>query len=248
MKIEELVTAIFILICIVALPIGGMVFLRKKGGKVKEFLIGAVTFIVFAMVLEQLLHSAVLFSPAGQVIQDNLWLYALYGGLAAGLFEETGRLVAFRFILKGEKTTTALSYGLGHGGIEAVIVVGVNMVMSIVLAFMLTSGVALQPEMAEVAEKFLATPASTLLWALFERLYAIGLHINNSLLVFTAVRQKRYGLYGFAILAHAGINMLAGLLNGVLPIYATELIAASATAVVFGISLWLIKRGKKREA
>ena len=54
-------------------------------------------------------------------------LYALYGGLAAGLFEETGRLLAFRFILKPHTARiTALSYGIGHGGIEAFWVMGLS--------------------------------------------------------------------------------------------------------------------------
>ena len=34
--------------------------------------------------MEQLFHGLVLFSGIGAVIQGNIWLYGLYGGLAAG--------------------------------------------------------------------------------------------------------------------------------------------------------------------
>lgn len=58
--------------------------------------------LLFAMVLEQIVHSIVLGSPAGIVIRNHLWLYALYGSLMAGLFEETGRFLAMRYVLKKE--------------------------------------------------------------------------------------------------------------------------------------------------
>jgi uncharacterized membrane protein YhfC len=52
---------------------------------------------------------------------SNTWLYGGLAALLAGVFEETGRFLAFKFLLKkrtGRKT--AISYGIGHGGFEAV--------------------------------------------------------------------------------------------------------------------------------
>lgn len=100
-------TASILAVCVtlaltVVLPVGAMLLLGRRGGKWRCFFAGAAAFILFAMILEQLLHSAVLRSPAGAVLQGNIWLYGLYGGLAAGLFEETGRLAAFRLLLKKE--------------------------------------------------------------------------------------------------------------------------------------------------
>ena len=49
----------------------------------------------------------------------------LYGGLMAGVFEETGRYVSFKWFLKKEtRIQDGLSYGIGHGGIEAMLIVG----------------------------------------------------------------------------------------------------------------------------
>ena len=219
----------------VILPVCVMLLLRRRGGKWRTFLIGALTFFLSAMVLEQLLHTAVMLSPLGETIQGNIWLYALYGGLAAGLFEETGRLAAFRFLLKKETApVTALAYGAGHGGIEAALVVGVTMISNIALVTMVGNGAVTDPAVTEMAAAVAANPAGMFLWAGFERCTAILLHITNSVLVFAAVRQKRYLLYGLAILLHAGLNMLAVILNTVCPVAVTELlILAFAVSAAF---------------
>ena len=101
----------------VLIPVVIMVSFKKKyKASIKSFLMGCATMLLFAMVLEQLVHSVVLGSAVGAVIQGNIWLYALYGSLMAGLFEETGRLLAMRYVLKKEHCNTynALMYGAGH--------------------------------------------------------------------------------------------------------------------------------------
>ncbi len=160
------------------LPLGVMLALRRRGGTWTAFLTGAGTFVLFAMVLEPILHNLILRSPAGAAIRQNILLYALYGGLAAGLFEETGRLLAFRFILKPHTARiTALSYGIGHGGIEAFLVMGLSMIANLSLGLAYTSGAPLPAEAAAAAETILSTPAGMFLWGGLERLSAMALHM-----------------------------------------------------------------------
>ena len=84
-----------------ALPVGLLIFLwRKLRSSVMPFFAGCLTFFLAVMVLESLVHSLVLTGPFGQKIWATPWLYALYGGLAAGLFEETGRLAAMKLLKK----------------------------------------------------------------------------------------------------------------------------------------------------
>ena len=79
-----------------AVPVGLSWYLvRKHHVKISTILIGAATFIVFALVLESVMHQLVLNGPHGAAIQGNRLWYALSGGLAAGLFEETGRFLSF---------------------------------------------------------------------------------------------------------------------------------------------------------
>ncbi|MDE6282170.1 MAG: YhfC family intramembrane metalloprotease, partial [Oscillospiraceae bacterium] len=127
MPIGTIAAIVAVIILVIAVPLGIMLFLRKRGGAWTTFLIGAGTFILFAMILEQLFHGPVLFSGIGAMIQGNIWLYGLYGGLAAGLFEETGRFLAFRFALRRRQDRiTSLTYGIGHGGIEAFLIAGLT--------------------------------------------------------------------------------------------------------------------------
>ena len=98
--------------------------------------------LLFAMVLEQFVHSVVLGSPAGIVIQENIWMYALYGSVMAGLFEETGRLLAMRYVLKKEHRNAhnALMYGAGHGGFEMFVILSIGMINNLIYSVMINLG------------------------------------------------------------------------------------------------------------
>ena len=79
--------------------------------------------------------------PVSKALSENLWLYALYGGLAAGLFEETGRYLTMRFLMKGKWTReNALMYGAGHGGLEAVLILGMASVNNLLYSVMINTG------------------------------------------------------------------------------------------------------------
>lgn len=232
MSFGTIVAIIAVIILVIAVPLGTMLFLHKRGGAWTTFLIGAGTFVLFAMVLEQLFHALVLFSGVGAVIQGNIWLYGLYGGLAAGLFEETGRFLAFRFPLRSRQNrVTSLAYGIGHGGIEAFLIAGLTMVNNLIVGLTYANAETIPPEIAASVETLLTIPAGTFLWSGFERLYAIALHMALSVLVFACVRTNRRWLYPVAILIHAGVNFTAVVVNHYLPVAATELLAAALTAV-----------------
>ena len=83
---------IFTVLVSIALPVAALAVLKRKTGRgLLAALVGAGCFIGYALVLEQLLHAAV-FSlfPAITLYPAA---YTAYGCLAAGLFEETGRLM-----------------------------------------------------------------------------------------------------------------------------------------------------------
>lgn len=229
-----------------ALPVGLLIFLwRKLRSSVMPFFAGCLTFFLAVMVLESLVHSLVLTGPFGQKIWETPWLYALYGGLAAGLFEETGRLAAMKLLKKKyPQPQTALMYGAGHGGIEVLLVMGVTMVQNLVYALMVNAGqmetiLSTVPQaQAEVLRSGLqsiaATPTALFLLSPLERVIALVLHMSLSVLVWRAVTGKFY-LYFAAIGVHALVDAAAVLLQqyGV-PVLVIELcLAAIDAAVVF---------------
>lgn len=115
-----------------AIPVAAIIIYKKKYKEswLPSAFIGAGTFILFAMILESLLHQVML-----PIVQDNVWLYGIYGALAAGVFEETGRLVAYKTLMrKHYGAKNAVFMGIGHGGIEVVIILGVTFLSYLIMA------------------------------------------------------------------------------------------------------------------
>ena len=226
-------------------PFAGMLFLKKRGGSWRSFFAGAGVFVLFVMVLESAVHNVVLLAtPLGAVLQNNIWLYGLYGGLAAGIFEETGRFVAFRFLLKNHRDrVTALSYGIGHGGCEAVLLLSLTYISNLALLAMAQSGTALPQEVQAAVSQLLGLPAATFLWAGVERISAIALHLALSVLVFAAAAQPgKRGLFFAAVLLHAGVDFLAVVCNAFFPIVVTELLVAALTALIVWFAAGVYKK------
>ena len=95
------------------LPLGlGIFFWRKSKGRWRFFFIGCIIFPVFVLILERTAHSFLLYGAPGAVLQGNIWLYAFYAGLMAGVFEECGRWLAFKLSLRWTRGPgDALMYG-----------------------------------------------------------------------------------------------------------------------------------------
>lgn len=193
-----------------AMPVGACIYLKRRGASLKSFFIGCATFVVFALVLEQLLHAVVLQRFAGY-FSTHITAYAAYGGLAAGIFEESGRFLAMRFLMKKSLTKkNALMYGAGHGGIEAILILGMSSISNIAASVMINSGrmdvLALPAESAAQLLQLSALPAWMFLAGGVERVAAMGLHICLSYYVYRAVKEKRVGFFLRAVFVHFAVD------------------------------------------
>src|SRR5215469_4585815 len=55
--------------------------------------------------------------------------FLMFSACTAGVFEEVGRWIGYRTVLRGERTQrVAVMYGLGHGGCESILLVSLPMV------------------------------------------------------------------------------------------------------------------------
>lgn len=212
--------AVSILLPIVLL----IVWKRKTKVKIAPFFVGAFTFILFALVLESICHQFFLIrdSELSRYINGHTWAYVLYAALAAGIFEETGRFIAFKFFMdKNNKKEDAVTYGIGHGGIESILLVGFTMLSSIILISSLNSMggvdsyVAMVPaESQELVRaslmSYYTTPPYMYLIGSIERVAAIIFHISLSVIMFIAVkRPKKLYFYPVAIALHAFLDIFA---------------------------------------
>ena len=229
---------------------------RKYQIRWQTILIGAGTFIVFALVLEPILHQVILKGPHGSQLMANVWYYALYGGLAAGLFEETGRFLSMRFLMKKEPGTAlpGVSYGIGHGGVEMLILFGISMISNLAVSAMINAGQAdlltakvPEEQLSQVQAQFAALQGlgvGSIALGFWERISALVLQLGLSMLVWTAVRRggKWLWLFPAAILLHALVDALAVILSKAVGMVAVELVVC-ALAVAVGAMGWML--GKK---
>ena len=116
-------TAIFLISIIIgiAVPAASFYFVKKAGGSnSRAFWYGCAVYIVFALLLENIVNTSVLTSPLGLVIQKSAAAYGIYAGLMGALFEDIGRFLAFKLIIKklGTNDRNALLYTVGHGSTD----------------------------------------------------------------------------------------------------------------------------------
>lgn len=219
--------------------------IKKYRGTARNILVGALVFMLFVLVLERSMHVYFLrVNFEASMFLDNPWIFATYGAFAAGIFEETGRYLGYRFLLKGrERWEDGIAYGLGHGGIEALLIGGLAAAQNLYLSFMLNSGSL--PAALEMYRSALAGTAPYLfLVSGFERVFALALQVALSLLVLYGVRRKRFRYVICAVFLHAAVDFPAALYQkGVIP----DILTIEAfVAAVAAASLWFIVRSKKK--
>lgn len=229
------------------LPIAVFVYTKKKFGVgSKAVWVGVLMFVVFAQMLEGLLHT---FTLNHTRIMSQPYLYMLYSGLAAGVLEEVGRYIGFAVLLKGQtEWKDGISYGIGQGGAENFLVGGAAFVQFLLFAQMLNHGTfgslsSKLPEDALLQLRHLLTgPSSYFLIAGAERIFAFVFHLALSLIVLYAVKKGEIKYLLFAIILHAVLDFPAALYQvGKVPMWSVEVIAFICSAVL----LWVVMKMKK---
>ena len=229
----------------VGLPIGACVIWRKRtGAKWTSMFIGAATFFLFALILEQIFHVVVL-GATGNLLMGNIWARAVYGGLCAAVFEETGRFLAMKYCMKKNlNKENSIMYGIGHGGIEAILIVGMSMVSNLVTSVMINSG-QFEAVLNAQDETTRATTLSQVsaLWTtaphLFfmggiERISAFFLHVALSFMVYKAVKNQKQAYFFLAMFLHFLVDAGTVLLASVLAIPVLEAVLLVSVALIWG--------------
>ncbi len=195
-------SGLFTVLCALVLPIGAAAFLIVRKRKLwKPILVGAVTFFVFQILFRLPIIQLVLPKMGWYLVMSTAQplLYSLFLGATAGLVEEFGRYLTMKLLLKKSlQPLDGIGFGIGHGGIEAVLLAGVNALVtlivssqSIVPSLMFAGGV--------------------------ERLAAMTFHIGWSVMVMKSVREKKPVWLFVAFLTHTAMDAAVSVasLNGV---------------------------------
>lgn len=237
--LQELCLACNILVCFLV-PIGGVLICKRihKGQKLwLTFGVGALTFFLSQICLRiPILQSLLPNMTWYRVLQTNIWEYALFLGITAGMVEEFGRLF-FMILLEKQKKlsktmTSGVAFGLGHGGIEAILLVGIR---NLGLMFVYGTGnpIPIQEGYADI------------LSAGFERIFAIAFHVGASLLVLYGIRCGKSLLFTiWAVLLHTILDTGSLILANVFGfrIWSIELILAIYGVTVLALGLWMFRK------
>lgn len=203
MLVFSLVVGIGICFCV---PLVGMFLLRRgRKGIGKAFAIGAAAFVVSQLLIRTPILQFVLPNFTWYIVLPmDPWGYGLFLGLTAGLAEETARWIAMAAFLKGQRSLEhGLAFGLGHGGIEAMLLIGPNMIAGLGMVLM------------GHGEMFPAGAGSVLV-AGAERIFAFAFHVGASLLVMYGVHERKAFRYWALVLAlHTVMDAAVVILPGV---------------------------------
>lgn len=215
-------------------------FTRKFALSWKLVLAGALTFIA-----SQVLHIPLVFGMNPFLQNQTLLVNAIVLGLLAGLFEETARYILFKFILKNTRSWKGgILVGLGHGGIEAVLLGFLAAVGFITMvgyrSIDLSTVPSIPAEQLELArqqvEAYWSTPWYMALLGFVERIFAICLHVSLSVMVLYAIIYRQPIWFWLATLWHAVVDAVAVYVVQEVGILAVE----GIIAVFASISLWIV--------
>ena len=212
-------------LCTLVLPVALLILLGAlKKIRLAPLALGFVSFFVSQMVLRLPLLQLLTASGALNAFAAHTVLYAVVvGGLSAGLFEESARLGGAAILKNNRTWKDMVSFGLGHGLCEVMLIAGMTYVNDLLLAAALADpagplGLLLagadSATLELVASQLAAATPGIIALGLLERVSAVLFHLFATSLVFTAVIRRRPGWYLAAIAAHTLFNSVAVLLAG----------------------------------
>jgi uncharacterized membrane protein YhfC len=177
---------------------------------------------------------------------SQMILYVLILSFTAGLFEESARLGGALLLKKHRTYKDIISFGLGHGLCEAIILVGLTNLQNIILAVMLNNGTLYAVLPAETIELFVgqlaaATPIHVYL-GILERFSAVLFHMFATMLIFIGViKKKKLVYYLLALAAHTFFNFGLLLIAQYTNMYIME---AAALALGLGGGYFVLRQKK----
>lgn len=217
----------------IGIPIGALIYIiAKRRRYLKSYLIGALVFFISQIVLRLpiLNFLSVNSFEFGMLASFYPIVYSIILGLSAGVFEEVGRFLGFKCLKNNRSYGDGIAFGIGHGGIEALLITGMASVQNIIAIVTLKNGTfnsnIFGISVEQAIEAYSSVTMFEILLGGFERIFAMCIHIGLTMVVLYGINKikKRYLLY--AIILHGIVDSMLG----VLPLFGVN---------VIGIEVWV---------
>lgn len=186
---------LFPIMTALVLPLVLSLVWARKYGSFRPVLLGALTFIIF-QVLTRI--------PLLQIVLPRFDWYAIFSAtrpvlfllllsFTAGIFEEIGRYLMMKRFLKESPFSHSIGFGIGHGGVEAILLVGITILVTLI----------------QTGGRIPGVPPLHFVFSGIERLFAMTAHVGLSVMVWRSVRTGRRMLLPLAISLHGLMNFSA---------------------------------------
>lgn len=229
------------------------VLLYKRKIQIRCVLAGALVFFVVQVVVRMNVLNLLALLPAWQgFAASHTVLYALLLSLTAGLVEEWGRYGGYRLLLKGRGGWwTGFGYGLGHGGFEALFLMGSATLNNLLLSFAVNTGILDKvaagvpaATLSQIQATLVNTPPAMYLVGGLERVFALAAHLALSVLVLRMVERGRTAGVWLAVGLHTLLNFPPVLLAQA----GHTLLSEGYIALCALTAVWYLWRSRKAQA
>lgn len=256
--LTTIIACVVTLIISLVLPIAILLVFalkNKKQGIISAWLLGACGFVfpqlLIRLPLLTLLQGQSWFTAFAQ---NKVFLYVLSLAFTAGLFELAGRYAVAGIMAKKLTWKRALAAGLGHGSIEAMLLIGMTYVNNLIYIVMINSGsfdaliaqtaaLGVDASQLELIRTQLidAAPGLFMLAGLERLLTMIG-HLAMSVLVCYGVAHKKTGIcLLLCLIFHTLLDLSAGLAM-VLPQSIAYPVIYAFLAAMAAVSVLILKK------
>ena len=225
LSIVSIIVTLFVSFILPLAFLVGYALGHKKQGIWSAWLLGALGFFV-PQILIRLPILTGLSQSAGfaAFAQNHPVAYGFGLAFTAGLFEVVGRYAVARCLKKNLAYRRALAAGLGHGGIEAILITGLAYLSNVVFLVMLQTG-GFEAAIAQTTaaggdvtplltakDALMNTPWTMFLLAGYERLLAMTCHVAMSMMVCYGVHTNRVLPWTLGCLAvHTCMDFIASI-------------------------------------
>ena len=152
------------------------IWINYYNGRLKCILFGVLGFFI-SVILETLFLSFITYH-----IDKNSDIFYAFTGISPGVFEETGRYIFLKYLLSSDKNKNiSVSYGIGHGGIECIII-----------GFSFLSYLFIKDKITEKGGLKESITFFTGVMSASERLFSFILQISLSVIIYKAIKEKKF--------------------------------------------------------
>ena len=228
---------------------------KNRGMRIKQaWLLGAAGFFVLQVVIRiPILNLLSLNEGFISFATEHYVLYCLILAFTAALFELVGRYVVAKIMSKNLTYERSIAAGLGHGGIEAIHVVGMTYLNNLIYIIMINTGefdemleqtAALGVDTSSlvvIKEALIGSGASIFLLAGYERILTMIAHVALSLVVCYFVAKKKDVLgIGICLVCHWMMDFISSLVSGMATEYMGNILSTRAAYAIIYIFLTVV--------